>query len=162
MACGHEVGIHTNALAESLRTGIDPDVILEQALRDLRALGVQVRGVVGHGDPLCNRDRGDGEGTFVNDEQFVECARPNQGAPDRVISRGSKVLRLTARPLAAFGLEYEAVRAGANPVRVSDSGGQWSTPFEQVLAELWQRQLHVLWHPDWWGDAFPAAVAALN
>ena len=180
IAClGHEIGIHTDALAEALRTGGDPDRILDAALFELRALGVTVRGVAGHGNPLCNRDRAEGEVTFANDEQFVECARPQEGLPDRWISRGKHKLRLAPRPLADFGLDYEAlVLALPHTFRLSDSGGRWLNPgFEESAdrfdlmrtANMHQalanpktfRQLHFLWHPDWWSQAFVReAVAA--
>lgn len=172
---GHEIGIHTNALAESLRTGEDPDSILDAALIELRAYGFKVRGVAGHGDPFCNRNRAEGEITFANDEQFVECARPQEGAPDRVITRGNIALKLTPRPLADFGLEYEALKvAYPFPSRISDSGGRWLNPGWNETVQKWNRerieyprqneittqvrQLHFLWHPDWWADAFVKAA----
>lgn len=163
--CGHEIGIHTNALAEALRTGGDPDVILQAAINELRSLGVRVRGVAAHGDPLCIQNRTSGESTFTNYEQFVECPRPQVGASDRMIVRGAMRLKLAPRPLADFGLEYEALWLGLpDPFRVSDSGGSWSQPFDSAVAQFadGQRQLHLLWHPDWWSQAFPAAVAALS
>ncbi len=160
--CGHEIGIHTNAIAEALRIGRDPDSILAEALATLRGLGFEVRGAAGHGDPSCNRDAAPGESHFANDEQFLECARPGQGAPDRTITRGNASLTLNPRSLADFGLEYEALQVayapnGARPFRISDSGGHWNDPGWDWFAENWQgdeRQLHFLWHPDWWQHAF--------
>lgn len=174
--CGHEIGIHANALAEALRTGNDPDLILEQAIGTLRGFGLPVRGVAGHGDPFCNRDRAPGEITFANDEQFLECARPQEGPPDRTITRGQISLTLKPRPLSDFGLEYEALtlayRGPLLPFRISDSGGRWLYPWEEIV-ERWNReraenpsismatedvrQLHFLWHPDWWAQAFVEA-----
>lgn len=166
---GHEIGIHTDALAHSLVTGEDPDVILDRALNTLRGYGFRVRGVAGHGNPLCNRDRGPDEITFANDEQFVECARPQEGAPDRLITRGSIQLKLGPRPLADFGLDYEALTAAFPwPFRISDSGGRWLNPGWEETVVKWNyerglgvteessgcRQLHFLWHPDWWAEAF--------
>lgn len=169
---GHEIGIHTNALAESLRTGRDPDLILDEAISTLRGYGFQVRGVAGHGDPFCNRDRAEGEITFANDEQFVECARPQEGLPDRLITRGNIKLRLRPRPLGDFGLDYEALHVALpKPFRISDSGGKWLNPgWEETIERLDlqlagrpadPRQLHFLWHPDWWSQAFVReAIAA--
>jgi hypothetical protein len=168
--CGHEIGIHTNALAESLRTGRDPDLILEEAVETLRSFGFQVRGVAGHGDSFCNRDRAEGEITFANDEQFVECARPQEGLPDRLITRGSIRRKLAPRPLADFGLDYEALVVGLpKPFRLSDSGGKWLNPgfdeaiarFELGLATGDEKQLHFLWHPDWWARAFAREEAVV-
>ena len=167
--CGHEIGIHTNALAEGLRTGRDPHVILMNAIERLRSWGFPVTGVAGHGDTFCNRDRQPGEITFANDEQFVECARPNEGEPDRLITRGSVSYKLDPRPLADFGLEYEAIRvSGEWPKwRVSDSGGKWKhadyEPTFDEAVDLFEartggvrapQQLQMLVHPDWWHEAF--------
>lgn len=178
---GHELGIHSNALAEALRTGRDPDLILDEAIASLRDTGFKIRGVSGHGDPFCNRDRAPGEITFANDEQFVECVRPQEGEPDRVITRGNISLKLKPRPLADFGLEYEALNlayaTGPFPFRISDSGGKWLNPGWEETVAKWQnqqaawpnatepgnqvRQLHFLWHSDWWAQAFaPVEVAA--
>jgi hypothetical protein len=168
---GHEIGIHADALAESFKTGRHPDAILSDAIAKLRTLGHEVRGVAGHGNPLCNRDRREGEITFANDEQFTECARPQEGPPDREIYRGQydRTLTLDPKPLAYFGLEYEALVLGLpKPWRISDSGGKWLNPGWDETVDRWAtrndvvgRQLHFLWHPDWWSRAFThQAVAA--
>lgn len=179
---GHEIGIHADCLAEALKTGRDPDQILDEALATLRGLGFQVRGVAGHGNSLCNRDA-PGEPSFANDEQFVECARPQEGPPTRTITRKrlGRELTLAPRPLGDFGLEYEALAVaydrinGVLPFRISDSGGRWLNPGWEETVEKWNseratfagvtvpnkfvRQLHFLWHPDWWQHAFvPVAV----
>jgi hypothetical protein len=147
---GHEIGIHANAIAEALRTGGDPHLILEEAIDHLRSFGHPVLGVAPHGDELC-RDAA-GRVWFVNDEQFVECARPEMGKPDRLLRNGDITLRLDPRPLADFGLEYEAYRLPR--IRyLSDSGGHWNV--EPAAAASGPGQLHVLWHPDWWAAAFP-------
>lgn len=166
IAClGHEIGIHTDALALALTTGQDPDVILDAALTELRDHGFTVRGVAGHGNPICNRDRGEGEGTFANDEQFLECARPKEGPPDRWLERGKIRVRIKPRPLADFGLDYEALILGhSQAFRLSDSGGKWLNPGWDEAVDQWRagkddkhagKQLHFLWHPDWWQFAFP-------
>lgn len=179
---GHEIGIHSDALAEAIKTGRDPDVILDDALGVLRGYGFRVRGVAGHGNRLCNYLAAPGEVWFANDEQFVECARPKEGQPDRTITRGNLSLTLHPRPLADFGLDYEALKVGYGPpkvmpFRISDSGGKWLNPGWEETVVKWQaervsapglafpthavRQMHFLWHPDWWAEAFVAqAVAA--
>lgn len=166
IAClGHEHGIHADALAEALKTGRDPDVILDEALATLRGWGFNIRGAAGHGNPLCNRDRGEGEITFANDEHWIETARPQEGEPDRVITRGRMSLKLRPRPLADFGLEYEALHEGLpRPFRISDSGGKWLRPGFQETADIFpdsERQLHFLQHPDWYREAWnlPAVAA---
>lgn len=172
--CGHEIAIHADSLAQALLTGGDPDAILEEAIATLRGFGFRVRGVAGHGNPFCNRDRGPNEVTFAADEQFLECARPQEGAPDRVITRGKVSLKLNPKPLSYFGLEYEALKLaygkGMLPFRISDSGGRWLNPGWEETVEKWNRerdenpdldrpnhdirQLHFLWHPDHWEHAF--------
>jgi hypothetical protein len=166
---GHEIGMHANALAESFRQKRDPDMILDEALATLRGYGYPVRGVVGHGDGLCNRDAAQGEGWFANDEQFVECARPKDGLPDREITRGNITRKLRPRPLSDFGFDYEVVRLGRGSTN-TDSGGKWYYPFDQTVAEFAAMtnggsaaraakpfgQLHMLVHPDWWQQAFTA------
>lgn len=174
---GHEIGIHTNALAESLRTGEDPDLILERAIARLRGLGYPVRGVAGHGDRFCNIYRGPGEIEFANDEQFAECRRVNYGEADRVITRGRISRKLAPRPLSDFGLEYEALWSGYPfPWRCSDSGGKWLNPgFDETVEKFAAqtavtrlpqatgdpRQLALLIHPDWWRASFPSRLEAV-
>lgn len=146
---GHEIGIHTNALAVALATGADPGEVLEAAIAELRSYGHPVRGVVGHGDPLCHTAR------FVNDEQFVECARPSFGEPGRELQAGDVRVQLAPRPLADFGLDYCAIHLRRG-FMLSDSGGRWSTPFDDAAAGFpYGGQLHILQHPCWWAEALP-------
>lgn len=180
-ASGHEIGIHTNALAESFRTGEDPDLILERAIKRLRDLGHPIRGVAGHGDRFCSRGAMPGEPWFANDEQFIECRRKKiagvpVGEPDRLIWRGSVKRRIQPRPLADFGLEYEALHLSVPfYFRLSDSGGKWCDEGFYAVVERFAKQttidavatkvddpyqLHILQHPDWWAEAFPLRVAA--
>jgi hypothetical protein len=59
-------------------------------------------------------------------------------------------------------LEYEALVLGLpRPWRISDSGGRWLNPGWDETCERWDtrqdvlgKQLHFLWHPDWWARAF--------
>lgn len=173
---GHEIGIHTDALAEGIRTGRDPDQILDEAIATLRDLGFSVRGVVGHGNPMCNRDAQPGEPWFANDEQFTICRRPEYGPAERTINRGTRTMNIKPRPLADFGLEYEALWS-AHPFafRISDSGGKWLNPGWEETVVKWQteratygdvtsptahvRQLHALVHPDWWAHALVPVAA---
>ncbi len=156
-ACGHEIGIHANAIAEALRGQGDPHTILEEAIGRLRGFGHPVQGVVAHGDPLC-RDRS-GEVWFVNDEQFVECERPEMGDPHRLLRNGKTTLTLDPRPLADFGLVYESYRLPRRRY-LSDTGGEWNIDLAE--AAVGPGQLHVLWHPDWWADAFAEERSRLD
>jgi len=150
---GHEIGIHANAIAVALETGEHPDEILSSALARLRAWGHTVTGVAAHGDPLCYR------ASFVNDEQFVECIRPEMGDATRTLTYRGTSVTIAPSPLSDFGLEYESLRL-PRALYLSDSGGSWNEPF----AELCERfpnpfgQLHILQHPCWWVRAFPTAV----
>lgn len=143
---GHEVGIHADALGWCVEHGGDPVKVLEAAIDRLRATGVPVRSVVGHGNAVCPKFG------FANDEQFTECARKGMGEPDRMIAGR---VRIEPLPLSHYGLDFEAVRLG-RLFQLSDSGGEWAvTPFEETCARFPDRggQLHFLWHPDWWTQA---------
>lgn len=148
--CGHEVGIHVNAVAEALRSGGDPADILHDALAYLRGLGHDVIGVAPHGDQLCH------SAGFVNDEMFSECARPEVGEPARTLEHEGRRVTLAPMPLADFGLAYETYRLPKGRY-LSDSGGAWNVPLDAIPGE---GQLHILWHPDWWADAFTEARVA--
>ena len=142
---GHEVAIHANAIAEALRYGGDPDDILQCAIDQLRSYGHSVTGVVGHGDPLCR------QAGFVNDEMFTECARPAMGAPDRFVTYGGRRIRIAPRPLADFGLAYNAIWLPRGRT-LSDSGGVWNV-LPGTLAGG-PGQLHILQHPDHYVGCF--------
>jgi hypothetical protein len=145
---GHEIGIHNNAIAEATVTGDDPRAILAEAILELREYGHSVTGTVAHGASECYD--GGGNVRVVNDELFLECARPGMGLPDRTV--GDAVIRPTS--LADFGLTYDAnwLPRGAY---ISDSGGRWSKPFRTVGDGFpFDLQLHMLVHPDWWAEAF--------
>lgn len=149
---GHEVGIHVNALAESLLVDEDPHMILARAISQLRRVGVRVSGCVAHGDSLCH------EVGFVNDEMFVESARPNYGDPTRTLELGDVRRKIEPLSRSVYDLEYDPNWL-PRAMYLSDSGRRWSSPFEETVAR-WERggQLHVLVHPDWWTEAF-AGVA---
>lgn len=160
---GHEIGIHTNALAVALERGVDPDAVLWNALDRLRGWGHPVTGVVAHGDGTWCYDPGDdGSLVFVNDEQFLECSRPELGAPDRLVRNRGKSLQLVPRALADFGLKYESYRAGPRSLYLSDSGGKWNEDYSWILQQFPhpEGQLHILVHPCWWTEAFPRVEAA--
>jgi hypothetical protein len=144
---GHEVGLHVNALAEALRQKADPHDILCVALDELRSADVRVVGCVAHGDPLCHSAK------FVNDELFLESARPSYGAWDRLIEHAGVICPLQPISRSVYGLEYDANWLSRGEY-LSDSGGEWSQPFEGVVAKFGAGQLHILQHPDWWGEAF--------
>ena len=148
---GHEVGIHVNALAESLRVRRSPDWILCEALGDLRAFGVRVDGCVAHGDPLCRDDRRNVR--FVNDEMFKECRRHDLGESTRTITHNGTSVAIEPRPLSHYHLTYDANWLPRGNY-LSDSGKAWSQEFDDVVRDFGEGQLHVLTHPDWWAEAF--------
>jgi hypothetical protein len=147
--CGHEIGIHTNALAAALVTGGDPVEILEEAIAELRGYGYPVKGVVAHGDNICHA------AGFINDEMFLESARPGYGEPDRVLVYGGRRVQIQPVSRERFGLAYDAVWQ-RRVLYLSDSGGRWNRPFDEVSAAFPDPagQLHALIHPDWWPQAF--------
>lgn len=151
---GHEIGLHVNAIAESLRTGRDPLEIVEDAVVELRQMGHRVRGVVAHGDPLCHAAR------FVNDEMFTESPRPTYGAPDRWLEACGRRVQLRPVSRQRFGLEYDPNWLPRGDY-LSDSGGRWSQPFHDVATRFPHAvgQLHMLVHADWWPEALGLAGA---
>ena len=153
---GHEVGIHVNAIAEALRHRRAPDWILLEALGDLRSVGLRVEGSVAHGDPLCWETPG--VLRFHNDELFVESPRPVAGAPDRLVEWNGTSVLLEPRPRSEFHLLYDANWLSRGNY-LSESGGRWSQPIDDVVAEFGNGQLHVLLHPDWWSAAFTKVAA---
>lgn len=148
---GHEIGIHNAVLSEAVRTqhGVDPHRMLSQAIEELEGYGHDISGTVAHGAAECY-DKG-GRVQLVNDEIFSECARPGLGAPDRTVAG----VKIAPKSLEVHCLEYDAnwLKRGAY---ISDSGGNWSVPGFERIAGLfpYPGQLHMLVHPDWWGEAF--------
>lgn len=144
---GHEIGIHNDAITVALETGRPPADILNEVTNELREYGHIIRSTVAHGNARCHVDG------YVNDEMFTECYRDGYGP----------ISRLGFEPvsLAAFGLDFDANWLPRGDY-LSDSGGQWSQPFDEVAKAFPSRgQLHMLVHPDWWAQAFvPATVAA--
>jgi hypothetical protein len=148
---GHEIGFHINAITAAIETGGDPIQIASEALEELRSYGHEVTGVAAHGDRACYKHR------FVNDELFTECRRSDMGPASRDIGG----IMLEPISLAWFGFEYETYRLPKADY-LSDSGGQWSQPFDTVAAQFPYEggQLHMLIHADWWGEAFDFSRAA--
>lgn len=147
---GHEIGLHNNAVALALQTGLDPFAILERDLAALRRHGFPVTGSVAHGDTICHA------AGFINNEIFTECFRPATHPPDRTLtwtdgSRPPTSLQLRQRPMADFGLEYEANNVGATR-SLSDTGGRWNQPFAVVDAAYGAEGgfIQLLVHPVWW------------
>jgi hypothetical protein len=147
--CGHEIGIHNNAISAALTTKKDPRMILAEAVAELRGYGFDIRGTVAHGDPLCYGP--DGMVRFVNDEMFTECERPTIGRPERSVAG----VDIRPVPLSTFDLDYDANWLGRR-VYLSDSGGAWSDPGFDATADgfPFDAQLQMLVHPDWWPQAF--------
>jgi hypothetical protein len=151
--CGHEIGIHNDALTVALETGRDPNEILHEAIGELRSYGHTIRSTVAHGNRLC------GIAGYVNDEMFEGCSRPYAGAPGRVLEHRGRRVRLRPTPLSEFGLDFDANWLPRGDY-LSDSGGAWSQPFDEVAKEWSSKgQLHILVHPDWWAGAFEKVAA---
>jgi hypothetical protein len=150
---GHNIGIHNDALTVALQTGRDPNEILHEAVEELRRYGHDIRSTVAHGNQLCHVAK------YVNDEMFEGCSRPDQGHPDRVLEHRGRRVPITPAPLSEFGLDFDANWLPRGDY-LSDSGGSWSKPFDQV-ANGWPAsgQLHMLVHPDWWAAAFVEVAA---
>ncbi len=148
---GHEIGFHINAITEAIRTGDDPLDIAQDAVDELRGYGYPVRGVVAHGDNACY------EHHFINDELFTESRRDNQGAADRTVG-GVKLAPISRSEL---GFDYDPNWLPRDEY-LSDSGGQWSKPFNEFAARFHEYgQLHMLVHPCWWAESFVRAGATI-
>jgi len=150
--CGHEIGFHINAITAAIQTGRDPIAIAAEAVGELRSYGYDVHGVVAHGDNACYQYG------FINDELFIESARPDYGPPNRVIDHmsGTALNPISRRGL-GFNYDPNWLPRGEY---LSDSGGSWSKPFDEVAAGFPDKtgQLHMLVHPDWWANAFAGAA----
>ena len=147
---GHEIGLHNNAITLALKTGRDPFEILDRDLTALRRHGFTVTGSVAHGDRLCHQVG------YINNEIFSECIRPATHQPDRILvapppDGTGRPLQLAQRPMADFGLDYEANFIGHTRY-LSDTGGRWSRPFREIdgAFEAEGGFLQLLVHPVWW------------
>lgn len=150
--CGHEIGVHNNALAEAVRTNRNPAGILADAIRELRDLGHDITGTVAHGDNDCYVN---GKVAFVNDQLFTDCVRDYE--PSVV-----DLLKFTPAPLSAYGLSYDANWI-SRAAYLSDSGGKWSADFYTIAGGFpYEGQLHMLVHPDWWAEAFTRLEAPVG
>jgi hypothetical protein len=151
--CGHEIGIHNDAITVALQTGRDPADILFEATEELRSYGHDIRSTVAHGNQLCH------VANYVNDEMFQGCSRPSYGDADRTLEHQGHRIPITPVALSEFGLDFDANWLPRGDY-LSDSGGAWSQPFDEVAAAWPARgQLHILQHPDWWSDAFVKVAA---
>lgn len=147
---GHEVGLHNNAISLALQTGLDPFAILERDLTALRRHGFEITGSVAHGDPMCHA------AGYVNNELFSDCQSWTGREAGRTIVHRDEAgtehsLQLSQRPMADFGLGYEANAIGHTRY-LSDTGGRWNQPFSG-MDDLFEREggfLQLLVHPVWW------------
>jgi hypothetical protein len=151
---GHEIGLHNNAVTLSLQTGADPHRILDRDLAALRNHGFDIVGSVRHGDPLCRRL------DYLNSELFSECPRPGSDTTSRMLEYDDARsglhgrLLLEGRPMAEFGLTYEANFIG-HDLYQTDTGGHWGAPFTQIADRFAADGgfLQILVHPVWWATA---------
>jgi len=148
--CGHEIGFHINAVTAAIDTGRPVQEIIEDAVGELRSYGHPVHGVVAHGDNACYRHR------FINDEVFTESRRPAYGPASRLVGG----VWLNPVPRSTYGFDYDPNWL-RRTVYLSDSGGQWSRPFQEVADGFpFDGQLHILIHADWWAEAFAGLEVA--
>lgn len=153
-SCGHEIGIHNDAITVALETGRDPASVLAEVTDELRSYGHEIRSTVAHGNRLCHIAR------YVNDEMFTTCARAAYGSPHRTLEHRGVRVPLRPVPLSEFGLDFDSNWLHRGDY-LSDSGGAWSQPFQEVAEAFPSRgQLHILQHPDWWHEAFERSEAA--
>lgn len=94
---GHEVGIHNNYLAQSLRVGGSPRSDFSKDISFLRTSGVEITGTSAHGDRLCRSKN------FRNVEIFSDRKRWTEETRDAAIEDAVGTVDPTE-----FGLLYEA------------------------------------------------------
>ena len=151
--CGHEINFHNNLIAFSLRTGVDPAVLLESELEFYDQLGISITGTSTHGDELCRQLN------FRNWELFKDCCDEKFGGP-RVIenSVGSQLNRceVGVHEMKSFGLEYEAYDI-AKDVYHTESGGNMRLRENTFGRRAFGRRegdgssvCGILTHPVWW------------
>ncbi len=165
---GHEVGLHTNLLAEWHRGAID-DIAgaLDKILKPLRAAGLKISGAAAHGDALCY------EAGFTNYWLFRDLkpsdprvsehgvtAEGSKAGPsnrcidypkdrDAVVRHDGKSFPFWSLKLADFGLAYEASRVHGQRY-FSDSGGAWKRSPDPIGEDLSTGRNVVLMHPIYW------------
>ncbi len=165
---GHEVGLHSNVLAEWFRGNID-DVSgeLSRLLGHLRGVGINVRGVAAHGDPLCY------EVGFTNywlysdvrpeNPAVAECGVTAEGSKrgsdgryidypknsDSLVRPDGARFDFWSLRLADFGLAYEGSRVNLDAY-FSDSGGAWKRSADPISTEFGKNRSLVLMHPLYW------------
>lgn len=169
---GHEIGLHTNIIAEWTDGRIeDIESRLLQLLDMLRNGGVTITGMAAHGDRLCY-DLG-----FINYWCFAEL-RPDDPASheDGMTAEGLRDphgLRSIAYPkdhtlrradgaefslwsisMKSLGLEYDAMHIDYGRY-FTDSGGAWSRSTDPIEADLSTGRHQVLVHPIHWSRQAP-------
>ena len=139
---GHEVGWHNNALSQFFfyDKGKGLKEIIETALKELRDLGVTVRGTASHGDEYC------GQLKYIN--YHIWPINPKTAL--RYPVRGDHPIF----QLSDFGLEYEAYFLKKN-LYLSDSGGYFNADPATVAKQFNAMEnctLQILCHPEHWQE----------
>jgi hypothetical protein len=151
---GHAIALHNDAITVALETGRDPIEVLTEVVEELRGYGHEIRSTVAHGSHVCHIAR------YVNDEVWDTCERSNYGSRDRVLEYQGRKVQLRQVPLRHLGLDFDANWLHRADY-LSDSGGMWSQPFDEVAAAWPTRgQLHLLQHPCWWTEALERTKVA--
>jgi hypothetical protein len=139
---GHEIGLHNDVIGVALQKRTDPTEILRSELEELRSHGFEIAGTAAHGDwAVINAG-------LVNYKVFAERAGTD---PIDVEVDGQRMFSFTPRPLADFGLEYEAYSTPAK-IYMADSGGRLNVHPQWVGSELQRGNgpVTILTHPEAW------------
>lgn len=139
---GHEVGWHNNALSQFYfyNQGSDLKRIIEDALRELRAFGVTIRGTASHGDGHC------AELKYINYHIFERASTIPLKYPRRDDHPVFKLID--------FGLEYEAYFLKRN-LYLTDSGGYFNIDSAEMANKFNTMEdctLQILCHPEHWQE----------
>ena len=120
---GHEIGLHNDLITLALYLKLDPAILLEQIVASFHSRGIDLKGIVAHGNRLC-RTVG-----YVNYQLFEDC-REWSVAPvyrsDAAEHDGFVVEKFKLK-MKDFGFEYEANYLSAihKSVYISDSNAKW-------------------------------------
>lgn len=129
---GHDVGLHNDLVALSLKTGVRPDILLEQELEYFRKNGIEIKGTAAHGNPLARLLK------FNNRELFYSCVRKGWEVGRELTYKGNRV-KLHSISMSDYDLEYEAYSLPRDS-RVADSGGHWAGKIAgfRLPKEIWR------------------------
>lgn len=167
---GHDVGLHTNFLAQWFQGAIDDvSTAVRNELLAFRDAGIAVGSVAAHGDPHCytaqftnywlwaqlrpdsprQRERAvNAEGRCVAQDPAARTIAYPETGHDLVRDDGKR-FAFWSESLADHGLAFEASRVAVDQY-YSDSGNRWWTGAPDPAAIASDQRVQILIHPEHW------------